>query len=137
MILSPPLKIHKVANGSGGPPDDDPNGHDEDPENDSCPSTVYKPSPSPSPSAPIVEEASTTTSRIELPVNANTLSEESLRRLQLFPQQTEEFSIATPVQSEMDKMRLAQQEFLQAEAGAERVRLANEELRLIAIAKGV
>ena len=103
VILSPPLKIHMAANGSGGPPDDGPNGHDEDPEEDSCPSTVYKPSPSPSPSAPIVEESSTTTSRIELPVNANTLNEESLRRLQLFLQQTEEFSIATPVQSEMGK----------------------------------
>ena len=51
VILSPPLKIHKGAKGSGGPPEDDPNGHDEDPEVDSCPSTVYKPSPSPSPSA--------------------------------------------------------------------------------------
>ena len=53
-ILSPPLKIHKAANGSGGPPDDGPNGNDEDPEEDPCPSTVYKPSPSPSPSAPIL-----------------------------------------------------------------------------------
>ena len=87
-ILSPPLKMNKAANGSGGPPDDDPNGNDDDPEEDSCPSTVYKPSPSPSPSAPIVEEASTTTSRIELPIN--TLNEVSLRRLQLFPQQAEE-----------------------------------------------
>ena len=137
VILSPPLKIHKGAKGSGGPPEDDPNGHDEDPEVDSCPSTVYKPSPSPSPSAPIVEEASTTTSRIELPVNANALNAESLRRLQLFPPQTEELNIATPVLSEMDKERLAQQEFLQAEADAERVRLANEELRLLTIAKGV
>ena len=83
VILSPPLKIHKSAKGSGGPPEDDPNGDDEEPEDDSCPSTVYKPSPSPS--APIVEEASTTTSRIELPVDANALRAESLRRLQLFP----------------------------------------------------
>ena len=135
VILSPPLKIHKSARGSGGPPEDDPNGDDEEPEDDSCPSTVYKPSPSPS--APIVEEASTTTSRIELPVDANALSAESLRRLQLFPPKTEEFNIATPVVSEINKERLAQQEFLQAEADAERIRLANEELRLKTIAKGV
>ena len=87
VILSPPLKMHKGAKGSGGPPEDDPNGHDEDPVDDSCPSTVYKPSPSPS--APIVEEASTTTSRIELPVDVPTLSAESLRRLQLFPPKTD------------------------------------------------
>ena len=96
-ILSLPLKIHKAGNGGGGPPDDGPNGNDDNPEEDSCPSTVYKPSPSASPTAPIIEEASTTTSRIELPIN--TLSEESLRRLQLFPHQAEEFSIHTPVPS--------------------------------------
>ena len=27
-ILSPPLKIHKAGNGGGGPPDDGPNGND-------------------------------------------------------------------------------------------------------------
>ena len=118
-ILSPPLKMHKAANGSGGPPDDGPNGNDDEPEEDSCPSTVYKPSPSPSPSAPIVEEASTTTSRIELPIN--TLNEESLRRPHLFPQQAEEFNIFTPVQSEVEKMVLAQQEFF-------RLRLMQREL---------
>ena len=53
-ILSPPLKMHKGANGGGGPPDDGPNGNDDNPEEDSCPSTVYKPSPSPSPTAPII-----------------------------------------------------------------------------------
>ena len=127
-ILSPPLKMYKAANGSGGPPDDGPNGNDGDPEEDSCPSTVYKPSPSPSPTAPIVEEASTTTSRIELPTS--TLNGESLRRLQLFLQQAEEFSIFTPVQSEAEKMVLAQQEFLQAEADAERSRLMDRELEL-------
>ena len=127
-ILSPPLKIHKVANGGGGPPDDGPSGNDNNPEEDSCPFTVYKPSPSPSPTAPIVEEASTTTSRIELPIN--TLNEESLRRLQLFLQQAEEFSIHTPVPSDAEKIVLAQQEFLQAEADAERIRLMNKELKL-------
>ena len=55
----------------------------------------------------------------------------------MFPQQTEEFSIATPVQSEVNKIVLAQQEVLQAEADAERVRLANEELRLKTIAKSI
>ena len=82
-IQSPATKVYKVGNGGGGPPDDDPDGNDVSPEHESCPSTVYKPSPSPS--APIVE-ASTTTSRVELPVN--TLSEESLIRLQLFSPQT-------------------------------------------------
>ena len=106
--------MYKAANGSGGPPDDGLNGNGDDPEEDSCSSTVYKPSPSPPPSAPIVEEASTTTSRIELPTS--TLNEESLRGLQLFPQQAEGFSIFTPVQSETEKIVLAQQEFLQAEA---------------------
>ena len=133
-ILSPPSKIHKAGNGGGGPPDDGPNGNDVNQEADSCPSTVYKPSPSASPAAPIIEEASTTTSRIELPVS--TLNEESLRRLQLFLHQTEEFSIHTPIASNVDsvhnaeKMLLAQQEFLQAEADAERVRLMNQELTL-------
>ena len=127
-ILSPPLKIHKVANGGGGPPDDGPNGNDDNPEEGSCPSTVYKPSPSASPTATIIEEASTTTSRIELPID--TLNEESLRRLQLFPQQAEEFSIHTPVPSNAEKMVSAQQEFLQAEAVAERIRLMNQELKL-------
>ena len=108
-ILSPPLKMYKAANGSGGPPDDGPSGNGDDPGEESCPSTVYKPSPSPSPTAPIVEEASTTTSRIELPTCI--LNEESLRRLQLFPPQTEEFSIFIPVQSEAEKIVLAQQEF--------------------------
>ena len=78
VIQSPPLKIHK-SKGGDGPPEGDPNGDDEGPEDDSCPTTEYKPSPSPSPSAPIVEEASTTTSRIELPIDNN-----ELRRLQLF-----------------------------------------------------
>ena len=55
----------------------------------------------------------------------------------MFPQQTEEFSIAAPIQSEVDKMVLSQQEFLQAEADAERVRLANEELILKTIAKNI
>ena len=126
-ILSPPLKMHKDANGGGGPPDDGPNGNGDNPEEESCPSTVYKPSPSPSPTAPIVEEASTTTSRIELPVN--TLNEESLRRLQSFLQQAEEFSIYSPVPSDAEKIVLAQQELLQAEADAERIRLMNKELK--------
>ena len=134
VIQSPPLKIHK-SKGSGGPPEGDPNGDDEEPGDDSCPSTEYKPSPSPS--APIVEEASTTTSRIELPIDNNDLNAESLRRLQLFPPKAEEFNIATPVVSELSKERIAQQEFLQAEADAERIRLANQELRLKTIAKGV
>ena len=134
-ILSPTLKMYKAANGSGGPPDDGPIGNVDDPEEESCPSTVYKPSPSPSPMAPIVEEASTTTSRIELPTS--TLNEESLRRLQLFPPQTEEFCIFTPVQSEAEKMVLAQQEFIQAEADAERSRLMNSELKLKTIASKV
>ena len=104
-ILSPPLKMYKAANGSGRPPGDGPSGNDDDPEEEPCPSTVYKPSPSPSPTAPIVEEASTTTSRIELPTSI--LDEESLRRLQLFPQQTEEFSISIPIQSEAEKMGIS------------------------------
>ena len=103
--LSPPLKIHKAGNGGGGPPDDGPNGNDVNQEADSCPSTVYKPSPSASPAAPIIEEASTTTSRIELPVS--TLNEESLRRLQLFLHQTEEFSIHTPIASNVDSVHNA------------------------------
>ena len=48
----------------------------------------------------VVEEASETTSRIELPVN--TLSEESLIRHQLFPPQAEEFSMYTPAVSSVD-----------------------------------
>ena len=96
-ILSPPLKIHKAGNGGGRPPDDGPNGNDVNQEEDSCPSAVYKPSPSASLAAPIIEEASTTTSRVELLVS--TLNEESLRRLQLFPPRTEEFSIHTPITS--------------------------------------
>ena len=81
-IQSHPLKIHRAGNGGGGPPGDGPNGNDVNQEEDSCPSTVYKPSPSASPAAPIIEEAGTTTSRVELPVS--TLNEESLRRLQMF-----------------------------------------------------
>ena len=133
-ILSPPLKMHKAGNGGGGPPDDGPKGNDVSQEHDSCPSAVYKPSPSASPAAPLIEEASTTTNRVELPVS--TLNEESLRRLQLFPPQTEEFSIHTPITSSVDsvhnagKMLLAQQGFLQAEADAERIRLMNQELML-------
>ena len=123
-ILSPPTKVHRTGNGGGGPPDDnpDPDGGDKSSEHESYPSTVHKPSPSPSPAPPIVEEASTTTSRVELPVGA--LSEESLITLQLFPPQVEEFSIHTPAMSCVDpafdaeKMLLAQQEFLREEAGA-------------------
>ena len=127
------MKIHKAGKGGGGPPDDSPNGDDVSQENDSCPSTVYKPSPSASPAAPIIEEASTTTSRIELPVS--TLNEESLIRLQLFPPQTHEFSIHTPVMSSADtahheKTLLVQQDFPREEAGAERVRLHKQELAL-------
>ena len=129
VIQSPPLKMQK-SKGGDGPPEGDPNGDDEGPEDDSCPTTEYKPSPSPS--APIIEEASTTTSRIELPIDNN-----ELRRLHLFPPKVEEFNIATPVVSELSKERIAQQEFLQAEADAERIRLANQELRLKTIAKGV
>ena len=132
VIQSPPLKIHK-SKGGDGPPEGDPNGDDEGPEDDSCPTTEYKPSPSPSPSAPIVEEASTTTSRIELPIDNN-----DPRRIQLFPPKAEEFNIATPVVCELSNERIAQQEFLlQAEADAERIRLASQELRLKTIAKGV
>ena len=101
-ILSPPLKIHKAGNGGGGPPDDGPNGNDDNQKEDSCLSTVFKPSPSASPAAPIIEEAGTTTSRIELPIS--TLNEESLRRLQLLPHQTEELSIHIPVPSDAEKM---------------------------------
>ena len=124
------MKIHEAGNGSGGPPDDGPNGDDVSQENDSCPSTVYKPSPSPSPAAPIIEEASTTTSRIELPVS--TLNEESLIRLQLFPPQTQEFSIHTPVMSSADtahheRMLFAQRELLREEAYAERMRPNKQE----------
>ena len=131
-ILSPPMKIHKAGNGGGGPPDDGPNGNDVRQENDSCPSTVYKPSPSASPAAPTIEEACTTTSRIELPVS--TLDEESLIRLQLFPPQAQEFSIHTPVMSSADtahheKMFFAQQEFLREEVDAERVRLNRQSWR--------
>ena len=82
-IQSPPMKIHRVGNGGGGPLGDDPNGIDNTSEHEPCPPTVYKPSPLPSPASPLVEEASTTTSRIELPVD--TLNEESLIRLQYFP----------------------------------------------------
>ena len=127
-ILSLPVEIHKAGNGGGGPPDDGPNANDASQENDSFPSTVYEPSPSASPAAPIIEEASTTTSRTELPIS--TLNEESLRRLQLFPHQAEEFSIHTPAASNTEKMVLAQQEFLQAEADAERIRLMSQELKL-------
>ena len=132
-ILSPPMKIHRAGNGGGGPPDNGPNGNDVSQENDSCPSTVYKPSPSASPAAPIIEEAGTTTSRIELPVS--TLNEESLIRLQLFPPQTQEFSIHTPVMSSADtahrdKILFAQQEFLCEEADAERMRPNKQELVL-------
>ena len=93
-ILSPPMKIHKAGKGGGGPPDDGPNGDVVSQENDSCPSTVYKPSPSASPAAPIIEEASTTTSRVELPVS--TLNEESLIRLQLFLPQTQSLVSTLP-----------------------------------------
>ena len=48
----------------------------------------------------------------------------------MFLQQAEGFSIFTPVQSDAEKMVLAQQEFLQAEADAERIRLMNKELKL-------
>ena len=81
-----------------------------------------------------MEEASTTTSRIELPVS--TLGEESLIRLQLFPHQTQEFSIHTPVVGSVDSaqhtenMLLAQQEFLREEADAERMRSNKQELIL-------
>ena len=123
-----------MGNGGGGPPDNDLDGNDISSEYESYPSTVYKPSPSPSPAPPIVEEASTTTSRIQLPVN--TLNEESLIRLQLFPPQTEEFSTYTPAMSSIDpannaeKMLLAQQEFFQEEADAERIRPMQQELEL-------
>ena len=128
------MKIHRVGNGGGGPPGDDPNANDNTSEHESCPSAVYKPSPSPSPAPPIVEEASTTTSRIELPVH--TLNEKSLIRLQMFSPQVEEFSIHTPAMSTIDpafnaeKMFLAQQEFLREEADAERIRLTQQELLL-------
>ena len=82
-ILSPPMKVRRVGNGGGGPFDDNPDGEDMSSEHESYPSTVQMPFPSPSPATPIVEEASTTTSRVELPVS--TLNEESLIRLQLFP----------------------------------------------------
>ena len=131
-IPSSSLNIHKAGNGGGGPPDDGPNGNNK--EEDSCPFTVFKPSPSASPATPIIEEASTTTSRIELPISS--LNEESLRRLHLFPHQTEEFSIHTPIPSnaesvrDAEKMMLARQEFLQAEADAERIRPMSQELKL-------
>ena len=92
--LSPQMKIHKAGNGGGGPPDDDPNENDVSQEHDSCPSKVYKPSPSAPPAAPIIEEASTTTSRVELPVS--TLNEESLIRLQLFLPQTQSLVSTLP-----------------------------------------
>ena len=41
----------------------------------------------------------------------------------MFPPKAEEFNIATPVVSELNKERIAQQEFLQAEADAERIRI--------------
>ena len=132
-ILSPPLKMHKPGNGGGGPPDDGPNGNGDNQEADLCPSAVFTPSPSASPAAPI-EEASTTTSRIELPVS--NLNEESLRRLQLFPHRAEGFSIHIPIPSNVDsvhnaeKMISAQQEFLQAGADSERIRLLSQELAL-------
>ena len=63
-IQSPPMKVHRVGNGGGGPPDDDPDWKDISSEHEPYPSTVYKPSPSPFPAPPVVEEASTTTSRI-------------------------------------------------------------------------
>ena len=61
-ILSPPMKVHRVGNRGGGPPDDSLDGADISSEHESYPSTVHEPSPSPSPAPPIVEEASTTTS---------------------------------------------------------------------------
>ena len=48
----------------------------------------------------------------------------------MLPHQTEEFNIRTPVPSNAEKMVLAQQEFLQAEADAERIRLMSQELKL-------
>ena len=104
-IQSPPMKNHKVGKGGGGPPDNDPDGNDISSEHESYPSV-------------------------------NTLSEESLIKLQLFPPQTEEFSIYTPAMSSVgpalnaEKMLLAQQEFLQEEADAERIRLMQRELVL-------
>ena len=127
------MKVRRVGNGGGGPPEDNPDGEDISSEHESYPSAVYKPSPSPSPAPPIVEEASTTTSRIELPVS--TLNEESLIRLQLFPP-LEEFSIHTPAMSNIDpafnaeKMLLAKQELLREEADAERIRFMQQELLL-------
>ena len=139
-ILSPPMMVHRIGNGGG-----DINGgynpmitltqtEEICSEHESYPSTVHKPSPSPSPAPPVVEEASTTTSRVELPVGA--LNDESLIRLELFPPQVEEFSIHTPAMSSVDpafnaeKMLLAQQEFLREEADAERLRLMQQELLL-------
>ena len=133
-ILSLLMKIHEVGNGGGGPPDDNPDGEDISSEHESYPSKVYKPSPSPSPAPPIVEEAGTTTSRIELLVS--TLNEGSLIRLQLFPPQVEEFNIHIPAMGSVDpafnaeKMLPAQQEFIREEADAERTRLMQQELLL-------
>ena len=110
--------MHRVGNGGGEPLDGDPNpdGRDVGSEHESYPSTVHKPSPALSPAPPIVEEESTTTSRVELPVS--TLNAESMIRLQPFPPQGEEFNIYTPAETQADtalnaeKALLAQQEFL-------------------------
>ena len=136
---SPPTKIHRVGNGGGGPPDGDPNpdGGDVGSEHESYPSTAYKPSPAPSPAPPIIAEeeiTTTTTSQVELPVDM--LNAESLIRLQLFPPQAEEFYIRTPAEMQADtavnaeNMLFAQQEFLREEAGAERIRLKQQEFLL-------
>ena len=135
-IQSPPTKMHRVGNGGGEPPDGDPNpdGRDVGSEHESYPSTVHKPSPAPSPAPPIVEEESTTTSQVELPVG--TLNAESLIRLQLFPPQVEEFNIYIPAEPQADtalnaeKALLAQQEFLREEADAERIRFMQQEFLL-------
>ena len=76
-VLSPPMKVHRIGNGGGGPPDGnpDPDGGDISSEHGSSPSTAHKPSPSPSPAPPVVEEESTTTSRVELPVSPLTQSQ--------------------------------------------------------------
>ena len=72
-IQSPPAKMRRVGDGGGEPPDGDPNpdGRDVGSEHESCPSTVHKPSPGPFPAPPIVEEESTTTSQVELPVGTS------------------------------------------------------------------
>ena len=135
-ILSPPMKVHRIGYGGGGPPDvnPDPDREDISSEHESYPSTVHQPSPSPSPAPPIVEEASATTSRVELPVSA--LNEETLIIFPLFLPQVEEFSIDTPAMSSVgsafnaEKMLLAQQELLREEADAERLRLMQQGLLL-------